>query len=84
MRKGAGRIESDWGCTVSAGRMASIQPMPDTVIDQSSIHVEHYVKTAANQWLLSEYDDPQVRLSLRAFSAQIDIIALYENIEIDP
>jgi Uma2 family endonuclease len=25
------------------------------LIDQYSIHVEHYVKTAANQWLLSEY-----------------------------
>ncbi len=54
------------------------------LIDQYSIHVEHYVKTAANQWLLSEYDDPQARLSLRAFAAQIDIIALYENIEIAP
>jgi Uma2 family endonuclease len=54
------------------------------LIDQYSIHVEHYVKTAANQWLLSEYDDPQASLSLRAFAAQIDIIALYENIEIAP
>jgi len=53
------------------------------LIDQYSIHVEHYVKTAANQWLLSEYDDPNVTLSLSAFEAQIEIIALYENIEID-
>ncbi|UBF26371.1 Uma2 family endonuclease [Kovacikia minuta CCNUW1] len=52
------------------------------LIDQYSIHVEHYVKTAANQWLLSEYDDPDVTLSLSAFEAQIEIIALYENIEI--
>lgn len=53
------------------------------LIDQYSIHVEHYVKTAANQWLLSEYNDPNVTLSLSAFEAQIEIIALYENIEID-
>ncbi|GAB4155354.1 MAG: Uma2 family endonuclease [Cyanobacteria bacterium J069] len=53
------------------------------LIDQYQIHVEHYVKTAANQWLLSEYDDPNVTLSLSAFEAQIEIIALYENIEID-
>lgn len=53
------------------------------LIDQYQIHVEHYVKTAANQWLLSEYDDPNVTLSLSAFAAQIEIIALYENIEID-
>jgi Uma2 family endonuclease len=53
------------------------------LIDQYQIHVEHYVKTAANQWLLSEYDDPNITLSLSAFEAQIEIIALYENIEID-
>jgi Uma2 family endonuclease len=53
------------------------------LIDQYSIHVEHYVKTAANQWLLSKYDDPTVTLSLSAFAAQIKIIALYENIDID-
>lgn len=27
------------------------------LIDQYRIYVEHYVKTAANQWLLSEYTD---------------------------
>jgi Uma2 family endonuclease len=51
------------------------------LIDQYSIHVEHYVKTAANQWLLSEYDDPNVTLTLNVFEAQIEIIALYENID---
>lgn len=51
------------------------------LIDQYSIHVEHYVKTAANQWLLSEYDDPNVMLSFRVFEFQIQIADLYENIE---
>lgn len=53
------------------------------LINQFSIHVEHYVKTAANQWLLSEYDAPNVTLSLSTFAAQIEIVALYENIDID-
>jgi Uma2 family endonuclease len=53
------------------------------LIDQYSIHVEHYVKTAANQWLLSEYNDPNVTLSLNTFEAQIEINALYENIDIN-
>lgn len=53
------------------------------LIDQYSIHVEHYVKTAANQWLLSEFYGPNAVLSLSAFEAEIKIIALYENIEID-
>jgi Uma2 family endonuclease len=52
------------------------------LIDQYSIHVEHYVKTAAHQWLLSEYDDPDVTLSLSTFELQIQIADLYENIEI--
>jgi hypothetical protein len=47
-----------------------------------SFHVEHHVKTSANQWLLSEYDDPNITLSLSTFDAQIEILALYENIEI--
>ncbi|MGB3614036.1 MAG: Uma2 family endonuclease [Elainellaceae cyanobacterium] len=53
------------------------------LIDQYSIHVEHYVKTSANQWLLSEYDDPNTMLSLNVFEAQIEAAALYENIDID-
>ncbi|PZV18451.1 MAG: hypothetical protein DCF22_01645 [Leptolyngbya sp.] len=53
------------------------------LIDQYNIHIEHYVKTAANQWLLSEYDDPNITLSLSAFEAHIEIIDLYENIDID-
>ncbi len=53
------------------------------LIDQYSIHVEYYVKTAANQWLLSEYDDPNFTLSLSSLAAQIEINALYENIDIE-
>jgi Uma2 family endonuclease len=51
------------------------------LIDQYSIHVEHYVKTAANQWLLSEYADPAIVLTFSAFEFQIQIADLYENIE---
>lgn len=51
------------------------------LIDQYSIHVEHYVKTAAHQWLLSEYDDPTVTLSFSIFEFQIQIADLYETID---
>lgn len=53
------------------------------LIDQYNIHIEHYVKTSVNQWLLSEYDDPSITLSLNTFEAQIQIIDLYENIDIE-
>ncbi|MFN6530403.1 Uma2 family endonuclease [Nostoc sp. ChiSLP03a] len=51
------------------------------LIDQYRIHVEHHVKTAAHQWLFSEYDDPSVTLSLSTFELQIQIAKLYENID---
>ena len=41
------------------------------LLDQYSIHVEHYVKTAANQWLLSEFNDPHAILSLSSVEVQI-------------
>ena len=52
------------------------------LIDQYVIQVEHYVKTAANQWLLSEYTDPEVRLTLSSVNIQFKIADLYENIEL--
>lgn len=52
------------------------------LIDQYSVHVEHYVKTAAHQWLLSEYNDLDTTLSFNAFEFQIQIADLYETIEI--
>lgn len=51
------------------------------LIDQYKIHVEHYVKTATHQWLLSEYNDPSITLFLSTFEAQVAIIDLYENID---
>lgn len=51
------------------------------LIDQYKIHVEHHVKTAVNQWLFSEYDDPTVILSLPTLECQFPIADLYENIE---
>ncbi len=72
----------DHGAKFSAYR--SIESFREyLLIDQYSIHVEHYVKTASNQWLLSEYDDPNITLSLSTFEAQIKIIDLYENIDIE-
>lgn len=51
------------------------------LIDQYRIHVEHYVKTAVNQWLFSEYDDPNVTISLQFLDLPIQIADLYDNIE---
>ncbi len=52
------------------------------LIDQYRIHVEHHVKTAVNQWLFSEYDDPTATLSFSTFEFQLQIADLYENIDL--
>jgi Uma2 family endonuclease len=52
------------------------------LIDQYNIRVDHYVKTDPNQWLLSEYIGPKT-LSLTTFDMQIEILSLYENIDIE-
>lgn len=51
------------------------------LIDQYRVYVEHYVKTAVNQWLLTEYQDEKMSLSFHSFELQIQIKDLYENIE---
>lgn len=51
------------------------------LLDQYRVHVEHHVKTAAHQWLFSEYDDPNTTLSLSTFELQIQIAELYESID---
>ena len=51
------------------------------LIDQARIYVEHYVQMAAHQWLISEYEDLTVTLTLRAIEMQIQIADLYESID---
>ncbi|MDJ0594080.1 MAG: Uma2 family endonuclease [Pleurocapsa sp. MO_226.B13] len=51
------------------------------LVDQYKIYVEHYLKTSANQWLLTEYSDPQATLSLNSVKIDIQIADLYEGID---
>lgn len=51
------------------------------LIDQYRVHVEHYVKTGANQWIFSEYDEPNITLSFNTFESQVTIADIYENID---
>ena len=53
------------------------------LIDQYRVYVEHYFKTASHQWLLSEYSDPNITLTLNAIDTKIKIADLYENIEFE-
>ena len=51
------------------------------LIRQDRICVEHWLKTATNQWLLSEYCDPQVMLSLSSINLEFKIADLYQGVE---
>lgn len=54
------------------------------LIDQYRVHVEHHVKTAAHQWLFSEYEDPAVVLSLETLGIQVQVAELYEGVVFEP
>ena len=51
------------------------------LIDQYRVYVEHYLKIASHQWLLSEYRDRDVILNLTTVNVKVKIADLYENIE---
>ncbi|MDJ0651031.1 MAG: Uma2 family endonuclease [Xenococcaceae cyanobacterium MO_188.B19] len=51
------------------------------LIDQYRVYVEHYLKTASNQWLLSEYTDSNVTLKLETINIEVKINELYENVD---
>ena len=53
------------------------------LIDQYRVYVEHYLKTASHQWLLSEYSDRHITLTLNAIDTKIKIADLYENIKFE-
>ncbi|WP_310485420.1 Uma2 family endonuclease [Chamaesiphon sp. VAR_48_metabat_403] len=53
------------------------------LVSQYSVRVEHYVKTAPDRWLLSEYTDPSTILTLNSFDLQLAIADLYENIDFE-
>jgi Uma2 family endonuclease len=54
------------------------------LIDQTQIHVEHRVRTAANQWQLTTYTEPTTKLhltSLRTLNpVEISILDLYRKV----
>lgn len=53
------------------------------LVSQYEVRVEHYVKTAPDQWLLSEHTDPSTILTLSSFDLQLSIADLYENIDFE-
>ncbi len=53
------------------------------LIEESKVHVEHYTKSADNQWLFREYRSKNYVINLAAIQAQISLHELYEDVEFD-
>lgn len=51
------------------------------LIDQKQQHLEQYVKQSANQWLFTEYNGNEARVSLATVSVEFALVDLYENVE---
>ncbi|WP_427159914.1 Uma2 family endonuclease [Aliinostoc sp. HNIBRCY26] len=51
------------------------------LIDQYKIHVEQYCKTDHNKWIFSEYDDPDVMLSLASIPCQVLLGDIYDKVD---
>jgi len=53
------------------------------VIDQDTIHVERYYKTARKNWVLSEYDNLTDILNLHSFPWQVSLTAIYHQVNFE-
>lgn len=53
------------------------------LIDQYSVLVEHFVKTADHQWMLTEYEKKEAKLSLDSVDFEISLEELYKRVNFD-
>ncbi|HIK30700.1 MAG TPA: Uma2 family endonuclease [Oscillatoriales cyanobacterium M59_W2019_021] len=53
------------------------------LIEQSQIHVEHYVKNDRKRWTFSEYDEAEEVIALNSIDFQIFLTDLYDKVEFD-
>ena len=53
------------------------------LIDQYQIHVEHYLKTSQNQWLLPDYHHRDQSFWLQELSLKITLSDLYKNVRFE-
>ncbi|MBD1845398.1 Uma2 family endonuclease [Cyanobacteria bacterium FACHB-63] len=51
------------------------------LIDQYTIHVEHYVKSDDRRWILVDYDDENAEISLSSVSCRFIVSDLYNKVD---
>lgn len=67
------------------GKFAAYRSIPEfreyVLIDQYTVHVEHYVKTADKRWSFAEYDAEDEKLVLSVLPFEISFSDLYDQVE---
>ena len=53
------------------------------LIDQYSLLVEHFLKTSEHQWILTEYETKESKLSLDSVEFEISLEELYKRVNFD-
>ena len=53
------------------------------LIEQYSMHVERFVKTETNQWLLSEYEGEKTTFSLMSIPFEITLADIYDKVDFE-
>lgn len=51
------------------------------LIDQSQYHVEQYARQSPNQWLFTEHNGQDARVTLASIPVEVALVDLYENVE---
>ncbi|MDB9520130.1 Uma2 family endonuclease [Roseofilum reptotaenium CS-1145] len=51
------------------------------LIDQYTMHVECYYRTESNQWVLSEYNQPESLIQLNSIPGEISLVDLYDKVD---
>lgn len=66
------------------GKFAAYRTIPSfqeyILIDQYSIHIEHYAKTNPSQWTFSEYNGAEALLKLDTIPVEISLADIYEKV----
>jgi Uma2 family endonuclease len=53
------------------------------LIEQYTLHVERFVKTETNQWLLSEYEGEETTFSLMSIPFEITLADIYDKVDFE-
>ena len=60
----------------------SIPSLTDYIlVDQYSIHVEHFARNDSGQWLLTDYDDRSTVIELSSIGCELPLKTIYRKIE---